>query len=115
MKQVPDDVLARLATLERAATPGPWEVEWYRCRANQEDVDYEKNRELKPGEVRRDLRLGDEMWRDPLVIGPIGTDHNHWSGTYLTCSKEDIEFITTLRDIAPALIAELQKRRKSDG
>ena len=61
-------------------TPGPWEIDWYICRAGNE-----------------------ELWRVPRSIGPVYTDHNHWAGNYITADKADAHLIAAAPDLLEAL------------
>lgn len=61
-------------------TPGPWKINWGR------------NGFGKPGEA------------NVTKIGPIGTDHDHWDGYYLTVSDDDARLIAA----APELLELLE-------
>jgi hypothetical protein len=77
-------------------TKEPWTVAYYICRADANDVKHERERPLKRGEARRDLKAGDELWRQPLSIGDIAPDHCHWAGSHLSCDEETAERVCAL-------------------
>ena len=77
-------------------TKEPWAVKYYTCRADAGDVKYERERPLKRGETRRDLKAGDALWRQPLSIGDIAPDHCHWAGNHLSCDEETAERVAAL-------------------
>lgn len=80
-----DDKLAVLTQIASQATQGPWEIDWYICRANAEDC--RGQRKFKPG---------DELWRVPKSIGPISADENHWAGDHISIDPPDIKFLSTI-------------------
>lgn len=77
-------------------TKEPWAVVYYTCRADANDVKYERERPLKRGETRRDLKAGDALWRQPLSIGDIAPDHCHWAGNHLSCDEETAERVCAM-------------------
>jgi hypothetical protein len=81
----------------------PWDIDWYECCADVSDVDYQNTKKLKKGEARRDLKIGDVMWRVPRGIGPIYTDHNHWAGYHLGIDEELAHRIARLPVLEEAL------------
>lgn len=83
----------------------PWDVSWFICRADAADVEYEAGRKLRKGETRRNLKVGDELWRVAQSIGPISADHCHWAGWHLGASEEDVR----LTAAAPVMLAALYK------
>ena len=84
--------LTTLIEAAKAATPGPWEIQWYHCRASREDLDGEKV-----------TSVGQVMWSVAKNIGPISHEHNHWAGDYVA-EPEDAKFIALAN---PATILEL--------
>lgn len=66
--------------------PEPWEIGWFECLANRDDVEFDKK---QPKGKQRGVGIGDPLWRVPLVVGPVGVDHNHWAGNHLTCEEAD--------------------------
>ena len=107
------DLIERMKSSLVGVTDGPWDIGWYICRADSEDVKYEKTRKLKKGETRKSLKAGDELWRVPKGIGPIEMDHNHWSGNYLACSEEDANFIAAARTLLPEAMEEIEELRRN--
>jgi hypothetical protein len=87
----------------------PWEIEWYICRADERDVQHAKTRKLKRGEARKDVQVGDELWRVPKSIGPIFPDHDHWSGSSLTCDVADAMFVITARSLLPLMADRIEE------
>lgn len=75
-------------------TPEPWEIDWFICRMDRNDVAYA----IKEG--KSNAKVGDELWRVPRSIGPIGIEHNHWAGWYLTVKPDDAYLIAA----APKLL-----------
>lgn len=76
---------------------GPWEINWFICRADQADVDHAKSNGEK-------MKIGDELWRTCRSFGPISVEHDHWSGNYLSGTEEEI----TLAASAPELLQALK-------
>jgi hypothetical protein len=70
-----------------------WKIDWYVCRADAADVI-----------AKSAKRVGEELWRVPKSIGPLGVDHNHWAGDYIDCTPEE----ATLASAAPKLFAALE-------
>lgn len=93
----------------KGVTEGPWQVSWYVCHANMEDVKYQKTRPLSRGEKRRNLKVGDELWKQATSIGPLFTDHDHWSGYHLSCSNEDALFIAASRDLVAQMTDRIEE------
>ena len=62
-----------LPGIPRTADDGSmsWEIDWFICRADAKDVEWQATRHLKKGETRRVLSVGDELWRVPRAIGPL--------------------------------------------
>lgn len=87
--------------METRYTPGPWEIRWYECTADSNDVAYAK----KEGEQ---LKVGDVLWRVPYCIGPVAIDHNHWAGDHLDVGEEDAHLVAT----APLLYEALERLAK---
>ena len=79
----------------------PWDVQWYECRANSEDVKFAKS------EGRR-IKVGSVLWRAPLVVGPFAADHDHWAGWHIGMG-EDIEKQVHLAASSPVLLATLKE------
>lgn len=84
---------AALRKLAEEATPGPWEIRWYECRADREDV-----------KAKSAKRVGDLLWRVPKQIGPISAEENHWARLHLDVSEEDSSLIAAAN---PQAIREL--------
>lgn len=85
-------------------TSGLWEITWYECRADAEDV--------AAGTAKK---VGDLLWRVPKQIGPLSVDKNHWAGEHLDVSEADARLISasalllqSLQEILP--LAELWVR-----
>ena len=74
-------------------TEGPWEIEWYECRADHEDV-----------KARTAKKVGDLLWRVPKQIGPLSVGKNHWAGDHLDVSEVDAHLIAA----APKLLTTLR-------
>jgi hypothetical protein len=72
----------------------PWKIKWFVCRADSDDVAYAKTEGRK-------LKIGDELWRVPLSIGPIEINHSHWAGEHLTCEPEEARMAAN----APIMLA----------
>jgi hypothetical protein len=87
-----------------------WEIYWFCCKADASDVEYEKTRNLAKGETRKDLKIGDTLWRVPFSIGPIGIDENHWSGYHLTCSEEEAELVASI----PVMVERLAQLEREN-
>jgi hypothetical protein len=51
----------------------PWAIKWYVATVDAADLAAPR----EPGE--KPLKLGQELWRVPLSIGPFRPDHNHWA------------------------------------
>lgn len=73
---------AALRKLAEEATPGPWEIVWYECKADRSDV--------KAGSAKK---VGDVLWRVPKVIGMMAPSENHWARDYIDAPDEDIDYI----------------------
>lgn len=71
------------------------EVEWFICRADAGDVKFWTT-EAKKSERVPDMKVGDELWRVALSIGPVSVDHNHWAGDHLTGTPAQMERIAHL-------------------
>lgn len=80
-----------------AWTPGPWETDWFSCRADASDVAYARSK------GRTKLKVGDPLWRVPRSIGPISIDRNHWAGGHLDVSEADARLIAEAPAMAEAL------------
>ena len=80
-----------------AWTPGPWETNWFSCRADASDVAYARSK------GRTKLKVGDLLWRMPRSIGPISIDRNHWAGGHLDVSEADARLIAEAPAMAEAL------------
>jgi hypothetical protein len=111
-----DDLVKQAREALNGVSKEPWEIEWYICQADVKDVQHAKTRKLKRGETRRDLKVGDELWRVPTRIGPISSEHNHWSGTSLACNVADAMFVKEAHSLLPLMadrIEELEERLKA--
>lgn len=75
----------------------PWEIQWFRCTADSDDVKFAKSE-------GRTIKVGDELWRVPHAIGPIGTDHSHWVGEHLTGEPEDWQLVSAAPVMQDALV-----------
>ena len=62
--------ITELEKLAKAATPGPWVIDWYVCR-----------------------EAGEELWRVPKSIGPIYPDENHWARDHIGTSINDTNYL----------------------
>ena len=82
-------------------TKGPWEISWYNCRMDKEDVENAKSK------GNTNAKIGDIMWRSAKSIGPVSIGHSHWGGSYLDGDEADIILMSS----APDLLLELQKCR----
>jgi len=82
-------------------TKGPWEISWYNCKMDKEDVEHAKSK------GNANAKVGDIMWRSARSIGPVSVEHCHWAGSYLDGSEADIILMSS----APDLLLELQKCR----
>jgi hypothetical protein len=110
-----DDLVKQAREALNGVSKEPWEIEWYICRADVKDVQHAKTRKLRRGEGRRDVQVGDELWRVPKSIGPIFPNHDHWSGSSLTCDVADAMFVITARSLLPLMadrIEELETENK---
>ena len=74
-------------------TPGPWDIAWHECKADQTDVDA-----LNDG-----TKVGDVFWRLPTSIGPITASHSHWGGILLEVNETDANLIAAAPDLYAAL------------
>ena len=83
---------------KKQQTKEPWTIEWYICTADQSDVEYDK-KQKKP----RGLKVGDELWRKPVSIGPISADHDHWSGWSLSINEEEAYLVSAAPEMLEAL------------
>lgn len=95
-------------------------IDWYICRADHSDVEYGRSlpkstdpdyRDLKKAGKHKEprspsMKVNDEMWRVPISIGPIATDHDHWAGWHLTCTPAQAERISYLIENDPDFPAE---------
>lgn len=74
------------------------DVEWARAKPKPTDPDYKElkrqGKHLNPRNPA--LKIGDELWRVPLSIGPASIDRDHWSGYHLTCTPAQAERIAYL-------------------
>ena len=77
----------------------PWTIDWFICRMDQNDVNRAKS------EGNKTAKVGDELWRVPLTIGPITIDHNHWAGWCLEGEPRDWRLAAS----APVLLDLLKK------
>jgi len=71
-----------------------WEVDWYVCRADRDDVAYEKQRAKEEGRKAAYTEAGAEMWRMARGIGPITAEHAHWGGLLLELDKRQVDWVT---------------------
>lgn len=85
-------------------------IDWYVCVADHKDVAHARAKPLSTDPDYRDLKrkgkhkeprnpnlkVGDEFWRVPLSIGPLGVDHNHWAGYHIDCTPAQAERIAYL-------------------
>ena len=69
-------------------TPGPWEIEWYECRADADDV-----------KARQAKKIGELFWKFPTAIGPLMANENHWAGMYLDVEEADARLIAAAPDL----------------
>lgn len=78
-------------------TPGPWEISWFVCRMDAQDVAHAKSNGNEAAVV------GDEMWRLPKSIGPLRVEHDYWAKYHLGLTEEsDARLIAD----APLLLAQ---------
>jgi len=87
-----------------------WEITWFTCRADANDVKHEATRKLKRGEQRRDLKVGDALWRVAKSIGPISPDHCHWAGWHLGVDEDEARLIAAVPELVEALRKALTLR-----
>lgn len=80
-------------------TPGPWEIDWYICRVDASDL-----KDPESPMVRRNLKVGDELWRVPKSIGPLWIDHCHWAGYHINCEPADAHLASAATDLREALL-----------
>lgn len=78
-------------------TPGPWDIDWYECKMDKDDVTHAK----KTG--NNSAKVGDILWRAPRCIGPCGSEHSHWGGDLLTVDEADARLIAAAPDLLEAL------------
>jgi hypothetical protein len=104
-----DDLVKQAREALNGVSKEPWEIEWYICQADEGDVQHAKTRKLKRGETRRDLKVGDELWRVPTRIGPISSEHNHWSGTSLACNVADAMFVKEAHSLLPLMADRIEE------
>ena len=76
--------LTELRKAAEEATKGEWEIDWYECRADREDV-----------KARTAKKVSEVLWRVPRSIGPVSADENHWARLHLDVSEEDARHIAT--------------------
>lgn len=74
-------------------TPGPWEINWYECRMDRDDVAYAH----KEGNLS--AKVGDVLWRSPRSIGPCEIENSHWGGDLLTVEEADARLIAAAPDL----------------
>lgn len=82
----------------------PWPIEWYVCTADSSDVAYSKTQ----GKI---INVGDELWRVPYCIGPIGVDNNHWAGDHIDADDEVIHLAAS----APVLLHAVKQALADPG
>jgi hypothetical protein len=90
-------------------TPGPWEINWYECTMDNEDVEYAK----KKGNLN--AKVGDVLWRQPQRIGPCDADHGHWGGILLTVEEADARLIAAAPDLLDVLLRAKSAIEALDG
>lgn len=97
---ISDDALAAIKAGLPEAADGPYEIDWYVCRADHDDAKADKK-----------LKIGDELWRVPHSLGPVGIGHDHWSGWHLDVDQPTAEHIARLD---PQTVASLIARLEAD-
>lgn len=75
----------------------PWDINWYVCTADANDVKHAKSQ-------GKEMEVGHEFWRVPQSIGPISVDHNHWAGHHLDVTEEQARLIAAV----PVMLAALK-------
>jgi hypothetical protein len=71
-----------------------WEVDWYVCRADHEDVAFEKKQAREEKRRPKFTETGAELWRSARSIGPIAIDHSHWGGYQLSLNQAQVDWVT---------------------
>lgn len=87
--------------------PKPFEIQWFECRANNEDAAYSKTKAAKLGGVKL-VESGDVMWRCPTAIGPLAPDHDHWAGWHIGMGEE-AEKAVVMMAASPVLVYTLKQ------
>ncbi|MDB4378652.1 hypothetical protein N9Z41_02660 [bacterium] len=108
-KVMTDNLVKQARESLNGVSKEPWEIEWYICQADEGDVQHAKTRKLKRGESRKDVQVGDELWRVATRIGPISPEHNHWSGTSLACNVADAMFVKTAHSLLPLMAYRIEE------
>lgn len=89
-------------------TPGPWEITWFHCRMDADDV--------KHAESKGDLtaKVGDVLWSAPKSIGPCEIEHSHWGGDLLDVEEADARLIAAAPDLLEACKTLVHLRETED-
>lgn len=87
--------------------PKPFEIEWYECRADEDDVAYSKTKVAQLAGAKR-VKTGDVMWRAIRGIGPLAPDHDHWAKWHIGIGDEE-EKAALMMAASPVLVYTLKQ------